>query len=133
VNLSYETPGALERAGVLVAIHTDDMITSSRLFLRAAALAVRGGMSEAGALRAVTLHAAEMLDLGDRLGSLDVGKDADFVLLSGSPFSVRTRVLETWIDGAKVFDATQPLDRLHQTGGFQVPERYPALPLTSAP
>jgi imidazolonepropionase-like amidohydrolase len=126
LNLSYETPGALEQAGVPVAIHTDDMITSSRLFLRSAALAVRGGMSEEGALRAVTLRAAEMLDLGDRLGSLDVGKDADFVVLSGPPFSVRTRVLETWIDGAKVFDATQPLDRLHQTGGFQVPERYPA-------
>jgi imidazolonepropionase-like amidohydrolase len=133
VNLSYETPGELERAGVQVAIHTDDMITSSRLFLRAAALAVRGGMSEEGALRAVTLHAAEMLDLGDRVGSLDVGKDADFVVLSGPPFSVRTRVLETWIDGAKVFDATQPLDRLHQTGGFQVPERYPAPPTASAP
>jgi imidazolonepropionase-like amidohydrolase len=133
VNLSFETPAALERAGVPVAIHTDDMITSSRLFLRSAALAVRGGMSEEGALRAVTLEAAAMLDLDDRLGSLDVGKDADFVLLSGPPFSVRTRVLETWIDGARVFDAALPLDRLHQTGGFQVIERYPLLPGASTP
>lgn len=125
VNLRLETPGILERAGVRVALHTDDFITSSRLLLRMAALAVQGGMSEAGALRAVTLHAAEMLDLGARLGSLEPGKDADLVVLSGPPFSVRTRVLETWIEGEKVFDATDPVDRLYQSGGFGVAERYP--------
>jgi imidazolonepropionase-like amidohydrolase len=125
LNLRMETPAILERAGVQVALHTDDFITSSRLLLRMAALAVQGGMSEAGALRAVTLHAAEMLDLGARLGSLEPGKDADLVVLSGPPFSVRTRVLETWIDGEKVFDAADPVDRLYQSGGFGVAERYP--------
>jgi imidazolonepropionase-like amidohydrolase len=127
LNLSFENPGILERSGVSVAIHTDDMITSSRLFLRSGALAVRGGMSEAGALRALTLNPARMLDLGDRVGSLEPGKDADFVVLSGPPFSVRTRVLETWIEGERVFDASDPTDRLYQTGGFQVSERYPSL------
>jgi imidazolonepropionase-like amidohydrolase len=125
LNLRMETPAILERAGVQVALHTDDFITSSRLLLRMAALAVQGGMSEAGALRAVTLHAAEMLDLGARLGSLEPGKDADLVVLSGPPFSVRTRVLETWIEGEKVFDAADPVDRLYQSGGFGVAERYP--------
>ncbi len=125
VKLRLETPGILERAGVKVALHTDDFITSSRLLLRMAALAVQGGMSEAGALRAVTLHAAEMLDLGSRLGSLEPGKDADLVVLSGPPFSVRTRVLETWIEGERVFDAADPADRLYQSGGFGVAERYP--------
>jgi imidazolonepropionase-like amidohydrolase len=125
LNLRLETPAILERAGVKVALHTDDFITSSRLLLRMAALAVQGGMSEAGALRAVTLHAAEMLDLGARLGSLEPGKDADLVVLSGPPFSVRTRVLETWIEGEKVFDAADPVDRLYQSGGFGVAERYP--------
>jgi imidazolonepropionase-like amidohydrolase len=123
--LRFENAGILERAGVEVAIHSDDLITSSRLLLRSAALAVRGGMSEAGALRAVTLAAAEMLDLGERIGSLDPGKDADFVVLSGPPFSVRTRVLETWIEGEQVYDFADPVDRLYQTGGFQVFERYP--------
>jgi imidazolonepropionase-like amidohydrolase len=127
LNLSFENPGILERSGVSVAIHTDDMITSSRLFLRSGALAVRGGMSEAGALRALTLNPARMLDLGDRVGSLEPGKDADFVVLSGPPFSVRTRVLETWIEGERAFDASDPTDRLYQTGGFQVSERYPSL------
>ena len=125
LNLRLETPAILERAGVKVALHSDDFITSSRLLLRMAALAVQGGMSEAGALRAVTLHAAEMLDLGARLGSLEPGKDADLVVLSGPPFSVRTRVLETWIEGEKVFDAADPADRLYQSGGFGVAERYP--------
>ncbi len=125
LNLRVETPGILEQAGVQVALHSDDFITSSRLLLRMAALAVQGGMSEAGALRAVTLNAAQMLDLGARVGSLEPGKDADLVILSGPPFSVRTRVLETWIEGEKVFDAADPTDRLYQSGGFGVAERYP--------
>ncbi len=127
VGLSFTGPGILERAGVHVALHTDVPVTSSTLFLRSAALAVRGGMTEAGALRAVTRSAAEMLDLGDRLGSLAPGKDADLVVLSGPPFAVRTHVLETWIDGALVWDRSDPADRLYQTGGFQVADRYPAV------
>jgi len=125
--LDYHHPALLEAAGVAVAIHTDDMITPSRLFLRSAALAVRGGMSEAGALRAVTLEAAHMLDLGEQLGSLEPGKDADFVILSGPPFSTWTRVLETWIDGERVWDADDPRDLRFQTGGYRLGEAHPAL------
>ena len=123
--LDYHHPALLEQAGVRVAIHTDDMITPSRLFLRSAALAVRGGMSEAGALRAITLEAARMLDLGDQLGSLEPGKDADLVVLSGPPFSVWTRVLETWIDGERVWDADDPADLRYQTGGYRLGDAYP--------
>jgi imidazolonepropionase-like amidohydrolase len=127
VLLDYENPARLEAAGVKVALHTDDMVTSSRLLLRTAGLAARGGMSEAGALAAVTRNAAEMLDLGERLGTLERGKDADFVVLSGPPLSVRTRVLETWIDGVRVWDAADPRDLRYQTGGFEAAERYPRL------
>ena len=74
-------------------------------------------MSRAAALKALTLAGAEMLELQDRLGSLAVGKDADFILLSGDPFSVYTHVLETWVDGAKVFDRADAKDRLWATGG----------------
>jgi imidazolonepropionase-like amidohydrolase len=115
--LDWKTGGVLERAGVLTAIHTDDFITDSRLFLRSAALSVRGGMSREGALRAVTRNGAKMLDLEDRIGSLEPGKDADFVVLSGDPFSVYTHVLETWVEGRLVFDRTRPEDRLHAIGG----------------
>jgi len=118
VNLLYKTGGILEKAGVKVAFHTDDWITDSRLFFRMAALGVRAGMSREGALAALTLNGAEMLDLGDRIGSLEVGKDADFILLSGDPFSVYTKVLETWVEGQKVFDRNDPEDLLHAVGGY---------------
>jgi imidazolonepropionase-like amidohydrolase len=117
-DLSWGTGAALERAGVKVALHTDDWITDSRLFLRSAALAVRAGMSREGALRALTLAGAEMLDLGARVGSLEPGKDADFAILSGDPLSVYTQVLETWVEGEKVFDLDDPKDRLIALGGY---------------
>jgi imidazolonepropionase-like amidohydrolase len=112
----------LDRAGVQVAIQTDDSVTDSRFLLRSAALAVRGGLSEEKALAAVTLAAARMLGLDRRVGSLAPGKDADFVVLSGSPFSVWTHVEETWVEGRKVFD------RAGASRGFQVggPDLYPA-------
>lgn len=118
INLLYKTGGVLERAGVKVAFHTDDWITDSRLFFRSAALAVRAGMTREGALKGLTINGAEMLDLGDRVGSLEPGKDADFILLSGDPFSVYTKVLETWVEGKKIFDRNNPQDRLHAVGGF---------------
>jgi imidazolonepropionase-like amidohydrolase len=117
VDMRFENAAVLEAAGALVALHTDDWITDSRLFLRSAALAVRGGMSRQGALAAVTLNGARMLDLDERIGTLEPGKDADFVILSGDPLSVRTRVLETWVEGVRVFDRTDPEDRLYAVGG----------------
>ncbi len=123
-----DTGAVLERAGAVVAIHTDDFITPSRLFLRSGALAVRGGMSEAGALRALTLSPAEMLWLDDRLGSLEVGKDADLVVLSGPPFDLDTRVLETWIEGERVFDRSDPEQRRYATGGYGAGAAYPTPP-----
>ena len=105
--LLEENAAILDKAGVKVAINTDDSITESRFLLRTGAIAVRGGMSEDAALRALTLHGAQMLHLDDRLGSLEKGKDADFVVLSGAPFSVYTQVLQTYIDGKCVFDRSQ--------------------------
>ena len=117
VDLRFETGATLAAAGALVAYHTDDWITDSRLFLRSAAMGVRGGLDRETALRSVTLNGAIMLGLDDRVGSLVKGKDADFVVLDGDPLSVYTRVLETWVAGAKVFDIDDPDDRLHAEGG----------------
>jgi imidazolonepropionase-like amidohydrolase len=116
--LSLQTGAILDKAGVLVGFHTDDGITDSRLFLRSAALAVRAGMDRQKALQAVTIANARMLDMQDRVGTLTVGKDADFVLLSGDPLSVYTRVQQTWVEGSKVFDLSDPKDRLMATGGY---------------
>jgi len=75
-------------------------------------------MSRDAALVAMTQAGADMLDLGDRVGSLIPGKDADFVILSGDPFSVYTRVQETWVEGRKRFDLDEPEDRLVAEGGL---------------
>ena len=116
-DLRYETPAVLHAAGVAVSIHTDDYITDSRLFLRSAALAVRGGMPRDAALEALTIAGAEQLDLGERIGTLEVGKDADFCVLDGDPLSVYTKVLQTWVEGELVFDLADPEDRLYALGG----------------
>jgi imidazolonepropionase-like amidohydrolase len=118
VNLEMQGPGVLENAGVSVCIHTDDWITDCRFFLRMGAMAVRFGMSKDGALRALTIEGARMLDLQDRVGSLEAGKDADFVILSGDPFSAYTRVEQTYVEGVRTYDASNPEDALFASGGF---------------
>jgi len=117
-DLLWKNGAALEKAGVLVGFHTDDNITDSRLFLRSAGLAVRAGMSREKALYALTLAGARILSLDQRLGSIEPGKDADLVVLSGDPLSYKTHVLETWVEGQKVFDRSDPKDRLYATGGY---------------
>ena len=114
----FETAGILDRAGVLTGFHTDDSITDSRLFLRMAALGVRAGMSRERALYGLTMAGAIMLEMEDSIGSLEPGKDADLVVLSGDPLSVYTQVLETWVDGQRVFDRSDPQDRLYAEGGY---------------
>jgi len=120
VDMRYDNGAMLEKAGVTVAFHTDDGITDSRLFLRSAAFGVRAGMSRPKALEALTLAGAKMLDLEGRVGSLKVGKDADFVILSGDPLSVYTHVEQTWVEGTKVFDRSNPDDRKYAVGGYEV-------------
>jgi imidazolonepropionase-like amidohydrolase len=120
VNLTLETGAKLENAGVPVAFHTDDGITDSRLFLRAAALSVRAGMSREKALEGLTIVGAKMLDLSSKVGSLEKGKDADFIILSGDPLSIYTKVEQTWVEGSKKYDITNPADRAFLTGGYGV-------------
>ncbi len=117
MDISFETPKIMDKAGVLFGFHTDDYITDSRFFLREAAIGVRGGLSPEKALYALTMANAKMLDLDKRVGSLETGKDADFIVLSGDPLSVYTHVLQTYIEGKKVFDRSDPKDYLISVGG----------------
>ena len=125
-DLEWKNGAELEKRGVLTAFHTDDPINDSRWFLRSAGLAVRSGMSRQKALEAVTIAGAEMMDQAENTGSLTAGKKADFVILNGDPLSVYTRVLETHVEGTKVFDLEDPRDRLWAEGGFGAGHRRQA-------
>lgn len=118
--ISNSNGAALEKAGVVVGMHTDDGITDSRLFLRSTAMAVREGMSREKAIEAVTIANAIMMDIDERVGSLENGKDADFIILSGDPLSVYTHIEQTWIEGNKVWDRSDEEDRKYATGGYEV-------------
>ncbi len=118
MDVSMTNGAALEKAGALTGFHTDDSITDSRWFLRSAGMAVRFGMSREKALYGMTMAGAIMLELQDRIGSLEAGKDADLVVLSGDPLSVYTHVEQTWVEGKKVFDRGTPADYLIAVGGF---------------
>ncbi len=125
VDYSSANGAALEKAGALVALHTDDGITDSRLLMRSAAYLIKEGLSREKALESLTIAGAKMLDLENRVGSLTAGKDADFLILSGDPFSVYTKVEQTWVEGIKRFDLANPADRAFLYGGYKVyvPER----------
>jgi imidazolonepropionase-like amidohydrolase len=77
-------------------------------------------MTRDGALRAITLTAAEHLGLDDRVGSLEPGKDADLVVLDGDPLSTYTRVVETWVEGQRVYDASNADHSRYDSGGWHV-------------
>ncbi len=115
-----DNPAMLIEAGVRIALITDDPVQDSRLFLRTAGLAVRGGLSPAAALEALTLTPARILGLEHATGSLDIGKEADLVVLSGPPTSAWTLVEQTWVDGALVFDRADRAQRSYATGGDAV-------------
>ena len=95
-------PGILTRAGVEVSIITDHPVVPIEFLVHQAALAVKHGMDPADALAAITLHPARVLGIDDRVGSLEVGKEADLVLWEGDPLDVRTRPLRVWQSGQGV-------------------------------
>ncbi len=107
----------LDEAGVDVSLNTDDYILDSRLFLRYGAMTVRYGLAPRKALEALTLAGARALELDERVGSLEPGKDADFVVLSGDPFSSYTQVEQTWVEGEIVYDRSIPEHRRFAVGG----------------
>ena len=117
-DIKWENGTALEKAGALIGFHTDDYINDSRWFLRSAAFGVRSGMSREKALYAMTMANAIMLDMQDRVGTLEQGKDADLIILSGDPLSVYTNVEETWVEGKRVFNRKDPKDYLTAVGGY---------------
>jgi imidazolonepropionase-like amidohydrolase len=104
--------GALMRErGVLVSFNSDSDELARRLNWDAAKAVKYGGVPPAEALAFVTINPARQLGIEKRVGSLEPGKDADFVIWSGDPLSSATVALETWIEGKKYFDRAQDLAR----------------------
>lgn len=101
-NKTWTTPGILAKAGCHVSIITDAPVTPLHYLPLCAGLAVKAGMDEYDALRAITINPAEHLGIADRVGSLEEGKDADIVIMGGSPFDVDSRIQHVLINGKEI-------------------------------
>ena len=101
-NKSWSTPAVLTAAGCHVSIITDSSVIPQQYLPLCAGMAVKAGMDPFDALKAITLNPAEHIGVADRVGSLEVGKDADLVITAGSPFEVLTEVKAVFIDGARI-------------------------------
>ena len=104
-NLTFETAGVLARAGVKIALITDHPVIPLQYLPVCAGLAIRSGLEENDALKAITINAAEIMGIDDRMGSIEPGKDADIIVLTGSPFELMTTVKYTLINGKVVYEA----------------------------
>ncbi len=103
-NLSFKAPKVLEQAGIEYAMMTDHPVTPEQYLPICTAVAVREGASEEGALKAITINAAKITGIADRVGSIEVGKDADIAVFSGHPFDFRSRCVLTLVNGKVVHE-----------------------------
>lgn len=101
-NKSWATPGVLAKAGCHVSIITDNSVIPQQYLPLCAGMAVKAGMDEFDALKAITINPAEHIGVADRVGTLEVGKDADVVITNGCPFEVMTEVKAVFIDGVRI-------------------------------
>lgn len=104
-NAAFKTAGILQKAGVQVAIMTDHPVSLIQSLPLCAGMAVKAGLPFMEGLRAITIHAAEIAGVGDRVGSLEVGKDADISIFDANPMEIMTETLYTIIDGKLVYRA----------------------------
>ena len=98
-NLTFETPAVLQKAGVKIAIMTDSPVIPLHHLNMCAALAMKAGLSEEEAFKAITINAAEILELDHLVGSIEQGKDADIVIWDRHPFDLQSSPVCTIIDG----------------------------------
>lgn len=102
-NMNFKTNRVLNEAGVLFAITTDHPVTMIQYLPICAGLAVKSGLPLEAGLKAITINAARICRVDDRVGSLRKGKDADIVIFSGNPMEISTRTLYTIIDGEIIY------------------------------
>lgn len=102
-NMAFKTVGLLSQSGILTAITTDHPVSRIQFLPICAGLAVKAGMDMEEGLKAITINAARICGVADRVGSLAVGKDADIAIFDGNPMEVFTRTLCTIVDGKIVY------------------------------
>lgn len=102
-NQSITAPAILSKAGIKVAIMTDHPVIPVQYLPVSAAIAVREGMDEVEAIKSITINAAQITGIADRVGSLEVGKDADIAIFDGNPLEFRTKSRMVFINGRLVF------------------------------
>lgn len=106
-NMNFKTNKIMNDAGVLFAITTDHPVALIQYLPICAGLAVRKGLPMKEALKAITIHAAKICRVDERVGSLGVGKDADIAIFDGNPLEVFTKTLYTIIDGEIVYQINE--------------------------
>ena len=104
-NVAFKTAGILSGAGVKVAVTTDHPVSLIQSLPICAGLCVKSGMDRDEALRAITIHAAQICNVAERVGSLEMGKDADIAIFDGNPLEVAAEVYCTLIDGEIAYRA----------------------------
>jgi imidazolonepropionase-like amidohydrolase len=103
-NRSVNLAKRLIDKGVEVSMMTDADVVQAPFLRYQAAVAIRHGLDPGKALEAITINPARLARLADRIGSIEVGKDADLVVFDGDPFDIQTHVLKVFVDGLQVFD-----------------------------
>lgn len=102
-NLTFDTAGILSNAGMNVSLTTDHPVIPLHYLPICAGIAVKHGMMYEKAIEAITINAAKLLGIEDRVGSLEIGKDADIVIWDNNPLEIQSNVLYTIIDGKIVY------------------------------
>ena len=106
-NKSFATPGILAKAGCQVSIITDAPVIPQQYLALCAGLAVKSGMDEFEALRAITINPARHLTIEARVGSIEAGKDADFAICRGNIMNSESKLKYTIINGKVVYEAKE--------------------------
>ena len=100
-NMSFETPNELYKAGILFSIITDSPVIPQQYLSLSAALAAKAGLPEYEAIKAITINPAKILGLDNRVGSIKVGKDADFVVCTKNILDTQNEIKSVYVDGRK--------------------------------
>ena len=100
-NMSFEAPNELYKAGILFSIITDSPVIPQQYLSLSAALAAKAGLPEYEAIKAITINPAKILGLDNRVGSIKVGKDADFIICTKNILDTQNEIQSVYVDGKK--------------------------------